>query len=117
MRVACLFTFLFAEDSFHGMGNAALWVFIIFVIILIILILLYIRWKHSKSELNYTKWVNDRVHTWFSGFCLATSTIFVNDRSVNRYIFETWNRNQYFVFSVLRAKYAVFDRVSQQLEC
>ena len=99
------------------MGNATLWVFIVIIIILVILVLLYIRWRHSKSELNYSKWVNDRVSGLFARSLVVTTAIFVNDRPSHRYLFQARNRDEYLFFCVLRTKHAVFDRVSQQLEC
>ena len=42
---------------------SAMWIVVVIVLVLVLGILLFMlyRWKHSKNERNYTKWVDERV--------------------------------------------------------
>ena len=69
------------------MGALTVWILVIITVVITILVILYFRWKHSKSELNYTKWMNDRVSDRNCFLSVATATVHSNDCSTDQSVF------------------------------
>ena len=57
------------------MGAFVVWLVVILVLLLLTALFFCYRWKHSKNELMYSKWIDERVAAGISCYSVDTAPV------------------------------------------
>lgn len=99
------------------MGAFVVWLVVILVLLLLTALFFCYRWKHSKNELMYSKWIDERVAAGISCYSLDTAPVQRDYGSFDQGVFSQQRRGEDGVFSLFLGGNAVLCTVSQTLEC
>ena len=110
-------SFINREGRTGIMGAFVVWLVVILVLLLLIALFFCYRWKHSKNELMYSKWIDERVVAGISYYRSDTAPVQCDYGSFDQGVFSQQRGGEDGVFSLFLGGNAVLCPISQALEC